>query len=64
MGIACERKEDGSFEKSEARCVLKEFRDKQKEEQRKDSPAASRPGCRMTCQLGANLGTPFYHSGL
>ena len=58
------RQGDGSFEKCKARWVLRGFQDKQKLEQQTDSPAASRPGFRMACQLAANEGWDLYHMDL
>ena len=52
--LTVKRRGDGTFEKCKARWVLRGFQDKQKHEQQKDSPAASRPGFRMACQLAAN----------
>ena len=58
------RSGDGSFEKCKARWVLRGFQDKQKYEQQTDSPAASRPGFRMACQIAANKGWNLFHMDL
>ena len=55
------RGRDGTFEKCKARWVLRGFQDKQKFEQQTDSPAASRPGFRMACQLAANKSWNLFH---
>ena len=59
--LTIKRRKDGSFDKCKARWVLKGFQDRQKSEQQTDSPTASRPGFRLTCQFGANHRLPFYH---
>ena len=41
----------GNFLKAKARWVLRGFEDKQKEYQQTDSPASTRPGFRMSCQI-------------
>ena len=58
------RKGDGSFEKCKARWVLRGFQDKQKLDQQTDSPAASRPGFRMACQLAASERWDLFHMDL
>ena len=58
------RKGDGSFEKCKARWVLRGFQDKQKLDQQTDSPAASRPGFRMACQLASNEKWDLFHMDL
>ena len=44
--LTVKRDKNGQFLKCKARWVLRGFQDKQKDEQQKDSPAASRPGFR------------------
>ena len=64
MGIDCETDKHGKFEKYEARWVLRGFQDKQKDDQQTDSPASTRPGFRMTCQLAASTGWNLFHMDL
>ena len=52
--LTVKKNSDGSFSKTKARWVLRGFQDSQKFEQQTDSPTASRPGFRLTCQLAAN----------
>ena len=54
----------GNFEKCKARWVLRGFQDKQKDDQQTDSPASTRPGFRMTCQLAASKGWDLFHMDL
>ena len=54
----------GNFLKAEARWVLRCFQDKQKEYQQTDSPASTRPGFRMSCQLAASKGWNIFHIDL
>ena len=58
------RGRDGTFEKCKARWVLRGFQDKQKFDQQTDSPAASRPGFRMACQLAADKNLNPFHMDL
>ena len=58
------RGRDGTFEKCKARWVLRGFQDKQKFDQQTDSPAASRPGFRMACQLASNKSWNLFHMDL
>ena len=44
---------DGTFSKCKARWVLRGFQDQQKDYQQTDSPTATRPGFRLTCQQAA-----------
>ena len=46
----------GNFLTAQARLVLRGFQDKQKEYQQTDSPASTRPGFRMDCQMAASKG--------
>ena len=55
---------DGKFLKTKARWVLRGFQDKQRYEQQTDSPTATRPGFRLTCQLAANHGWDLTHIDL
>jgi hypothetical protein len=52
--LTIKRDKDGKFTKCKARWVLRGFQDKQKLEQQTDSPTATRPGFRLTCQVAAN----------
>ena len=54
----------GNFRQCKARWVLRGFQDKQKDEQQKDSPAASWPGLRMACQAAANSHWDVIHKDL
>ena len=62
--LTVKRDKEGNFLKCKARCVLRGFQDKQKDEQQKDSPAASRPGFRMSCQVAANNHWDIIHIDL
>ena len=62
--LTVKRDKDGQFLKCKARWVLRGFQDKQKDEQQKDSPAASRPGFRMSCQAAANNHWDIIHIDL
>ena len=62
--LTIKRDRDGNFLKTKARWVLRGFQDKQKDEQQKDSPAASRPGFRMACQAAANNHWDIIHMDL
>ena len=62
--LTVKRDRDGNFLKCKARWVLRGFQDKQKDEQQKDSPAASRPGFRMACQAAANNRWDIIHIDL
>ena len=44
----------GNFFKAKARCALRGFQDEQEEYQQTDSPASTRPGFRMSCQMAAS----------
>ena len=55
------RDRQGNFLKCKARWVLRGFQDKQKWDQQTDSPAASRPGFRMACQLAAHHNWTLTH---
>ena len=66
--LPIKRDKDGNFEKRKARWVLRGFLDKQGNTIQTDSPTATRPGFRLTCQVAAikywdlghvDLKTPF-----
>ena len=48
----------GNFLMGKARWVLRGFQDKQKEYQQTDSPASTRPGFRMSCQMAFRIDFP------
>ena len=50
--------------KNKTRWVLRGFQDKQKEYQQTDSPASTRPGFRMICQMAANKSWDLFHIDL
>merc|ERR1711953_211796 len=52
--LTIKRDKDGNFEKCKARWVLRGFLDKQGNTIQTDSPTATRPGFRLTCQVAAN----------
>ena len=54
----------GNFLKAKARWVLRGFQDKQKEYQHTDSPASTRPGFRMSCQMAASKSWNIFHIDL
>ena len=54
----------GNFFRTKARWVLRGFQDKQKDYQQTDSPASTRPGFRMSCQMAANKGWDLFHIDL
>ena len=54
----------GNFLKAKAKWVLRGFQDKQKEYQKTDSPASTRPGCRMSCQMAASKSWNIFHIDL
>ena len=54
----------GNFLKATARWVLRGFQDKQKEYQQTDSPASTRPGFRMGCQMAATEGCDLLQNDL
>ena len=54
----------GNLQKCKARWVLRGFQDKEKEFQQTDSPASTRPGFRMSCQMAANRNWNFMHIDL
>ena len=62
--LTIKRDKDGSFQKCKARWVLRGFQDRQKDEQQTDSPATTRPGFRLLCQLAANRNLQLYHIDL
>ena len=55
---------NNNFDKCKARWVLRGFQDKQKDFQQTDSPTATRPGFRLTCQYAANNNTDLMHVDL
>ena len=54
----------GNFLQAKARWVLRGFQDKQKEYQQTDSPASTRPGFRMSCQIAASKKWNIFHIDL
>ena len=62
--LTVKRDKDGKFVKCKARWVLQGFLDKQKDDQQTDSPTASRPGFRLSCQFAANGLHDVYHLDL
>jgi hypothetical protein len=62
--LTIKRDKDGKFLKCKARWVLRGFQDRQKNDQQTDSPAATRPGFRLCCQLAANNNWPLTHIDL
>ena len=53
-----------NFLRAKARWVLRGFQDKQKEYMQTDSPASTRPGFRMSCQMAASQGCNLFHIDL
>ena len=51
----------GNFLRAKARWVLRRFQDKQHDYQQTDSPASTRPGFRMSCQMAASKGWDLFH---
>ena len=54
----------GNILKAKARWVLRGFQDKQNEYLQTDSPASTRPGFRMSCQMAAKQGWNLSHLDL
>ena len=54
----------GNFLRAKARWVLRGFQDKQKDHLQTDSPASTRPGCRMSCQMAGSRGWDLFHIDL
>ena len=52
--LTIKRNPDGSFDKCKARWVLRGFQDKQKWDQQADSPTATGPSFRLSCQKAVN----------
>ena len=52
--LTIKRKKDGTFDKCKARWVLRGFLDRQGNTIQTDSPTATRPGFRLTCQVAAS----------
>ena len=50
----------GKFLRAKARWVLRGFQDKQKDFLQTDSPASTRPGFPMSCQMAANKGWDLF----
>ena len=50
-----------NFLKAKDSWVLRGFQDKQKDYQLTDSPASTRPGFRMSCQMAASKGWNLFH---
>ena len=57
---------EGNFLKAKAKWVLKDFHDKQAKKKylQTDSPASTRPGFRMSCQMAAKQGWLLFHLDL
>ena len=53
-----------NFLMAKARWVLRCFQDKRKEYQQTDSPASTRPGFRMSCQMAASKSWNIFHFDL
>ena len=51
----------GNFLKAKARWVSRVFQNKQKDYQQTDSPASTRPGFRMSCQMAASKSWSIFH---
>ena len=62
--LTVKRDKDGNYQKCKARWVLRGFQDRQKDFQQTDSPTATRPGFRLTCQLAATKGWHIHHVDL
>ena len=62
--LTLKRDKDGNFLKTKARWVLRNFQDKQKNDQQTDSPAESRSGFRLAIQAAANKGWNILHMDL
>ena len=54
----------GNFLETKARWVLRGFQDQQKEYQQTGSPASTRPGFRMSCQMAASKSWNIFHNDL
>ena len=54
----------GNFFRAKARWVLRGFQDKQKDYLQTDSPASTRPGFRMSCQMAASKSWDLFHIDL
>ena len=54
----------GNFLKAKARRVLRGCQDSEKEYQRTDSPASTRTGLRMSCQMAASKSWDLFHIDL
>ena len=52
--LTIKRDKEGNFEKCKARWVFRGFLDRQGNTIQTDSPTATRPGFRLTCQVAAN----------
>ena len=62
--LTVKRNKEGIFEKVKARWVLRGFQDREKDQQQKDSPTATRPGFRLTCQWAASNKKNLMHIDL
>ena len=62
--VTFKRDKEGKFLKCKARWVLRGFQDRQKDYQQTDSPTATRPGFRLTCQVAAPRGWSIHHIDL
>ena len=54
----------GNFLRTKARWVSRGFQDKQKDYLQTDSPASTRPGFRMSCQMAASKRSDLFHIDL
>ena len=54
----------GNFFRTKARWVLRGFQDKQKDKMQTVSPAPTRPGFRMSCQMAASQSWDLFHIDL
>ena len=62
--LTIKTEKQGNFLRAKARWVLRGFQDKQKDYQQTDSPASTRPGFRMSCQMEASKGWDLFHVNL
>ena len=59
-----QRDRQGNFLRAKARWVLRGFQDKQKDYLQTDSPASTRPGFRMGCQVASSKNWDLFHIDL
>ena len=62
--LTIKTEKQGNFIKAKTRWVLRGFQDKRKEYQQTDSPAATRPGFRTSCQMAASKSWNIFHIDL